>query len=97
MSKTKTTGTATKLRDATGMRGDAALYKVEPPIEGNVFVVASAVDLDYGGFGEGLRKSETMIFPADEQGTVSDFGELAFVAHKSHVDCFGEIGYEVIS
>lgn len=99
-------GTAVKV-GAVGhhMRGDAAVYKLDPPFTHTPwggseqtleFVVVSAVDLDYAGFGVGLRTSETMIFPSDGS-SVTDWGELAMVEHKSHADALLDLGYEVSS
>lgn len=90
-------GTATKVRALTGFRGDAALFRLDPPLDdGSAFVVASAVDLDFGGFDAGdYRKSETMTFPATEDGEVSSWGELGFVPYKSHADALKSMGYDV--
>ena len=102
-------GSARRVADYTKGRGDAAVYKLTPPyvetpwsIDGDAatvqheFVMVSAIDLDYGGFGSGLglRESETMIFPSDGEG-VSSWGELCMVERKSHADALEELGYEV--
>lgn len=95
--KNKTTAkTATRHAEVSSMRGDAAVYKLTPPLDSHEFVVVSAVDLDYGGFGIGLglRDSETMIFPSDGE-RVIDWGELAMVPLKSHSEALAELGYEV--
>lgn len=90
-------GTATKVRDVTGFRGEAALYRLDPPLEdGTDLVVASAVDLNFGGFTPtDYRHSETMVFPAGEDGKVTDWGEVGFVAYKSHADALQDMGYDV--
>ena len=89
-------GTATKVRDLTGFRGDAALYKLDPPHSSGEWVIASAVDLDFGGFSlEGYRTSETMVFPATEGGEIADWGEIGFAPHKSHADALSDMDYEV--
>ncbi|QJU52964.1 hypothetical protein SCB71_06500 [Herbiconiux sp. KACC 21604] len=85
---------ATKVRDITGWHGDAQLFKLEPPLEkSGPFVVVSAVDLPV--YIPDYRTSETMIFPCDEAGEHVDFGEVAFVPYKSHVDALADLGYEV--
>lgn len=90
-------GTATKIRSLTGFRGEAALYSLTPPLhDGTDLVIASAVDLDFGGFQpSGYRTSETMIFPATADGEIADWGELGFVPHKSHADALKDMGYDV--
>lgn len=88
-------GTATKVRDLTGFRGNAALYKLDPPHSSGEWVIASAVDLDFGGFiVSDYRTSETMVFPATEDGEIADWGEIGFAAHKSHADALSDRGYE---
>jgi hypothetical protein len=81
----------------TGFRGDAALYRLDPPMEDEtVLVIASAVDLDFGGFHPAnYRTSETMVFPATEDGEIADWGEIGFAAHKSHADALKDMGYDI--
>ena len=97
-------GTATKVRDITDMRGEASLYRLDPPLEdGTTLVIASAVDLTSAvhaldsAFGNSYRRSETMVFPASDGGGVSDWGELEMVPWKSHSDALKALGYEVSS
>jgi hypothetical protein len=95
MSNDETTETkiATRVKTITGWQGDAALYKLQPPLEHGPFVIVSAVDLPIRI--TSYRTSETMIFPANEKGNEVDFDELAFVPYKSHVDALADLGYEV--
>ncbi len=64
--------TATFIKSLPEWRGDARLYKLDPPMEDDgrkhEHVVVSAVSV----FGE----PETYIFPANQDGAVTDFGEL---------------------
>lgn len=46
------------------------LYKLDPPYEGHEYVVSSTTKLYDGVW-------ETMIFPADRDGTITDWNELA--------------------
>ena len=102
--------TATLFKPLTGGRGDIAIYKLDPPyvehpyqwgdtVKPDItheYVAVSAVDLDFGGFfspGD-YRTSETMIFPADTE-AVTDWGALAMVPYKSHVDALKDLGYEI--
>lgn len=77
--------TATLIQDnLPGYKGHAALFKLSPPMEGHPdwdddgnktirtheFVVLSAtIAWDHGS-------AETFIFPANEEGKVTDWGEL---------------------
>jgi len=92
--------TATKTKTLEGWRGDAAIYKLDPPTDAGLeYVVVSAVDLDFGNIGTDMswyRKSETMIFPSDGD-DVLDFGELVMVPEKSHASALADLGYEVAS
>lgn len=81
------------------MRGDARLYKLMPPlvtakyddvVETYEFVVVSAADVPYSG-------PETYIFPADEQGHVTDWLELdgSFRGSLDHAEALRNAGYEI--
>jgi len=100
---------AKRLRAVASMRGDAAVYELSPPFMetpwseagdrepiAHTFVVVSAIDINYGGYGVGLglRESETMIFPSDGV-DVTEWGDLAVVEGKSHIGALAELGYEV--
>jgi len=89
-------GTATKIRDIEGRR-QKALYSLDPPLDdGTEFVLVSAVDLDFAGIESfGYRTSETMVFPADGDGEVTNWGELGFVPYKSHAAALDDMGYTV--
>lgn len=89
-------GTATKVRSLTGFRGDAALYKLDPPHASGEWVIVSAVDLDFGGFIVAEhRTSETMVFPATEDGEIADWCEIGFAPKKSHADALSDMDYEL--
>lgn len=93
---------AVKVKTLDGFNGDAAVYKLEPPIKHKVYldeveqeysyVVVSAVDLPI--VTANYRTSETMAFPSDGNDII-DWGELVMVPHKSHADALTELGYEV--
>ena len=64
-------------------RGTARLYRMHPPLEGNPYVVVSAVDNSEMLRGTGidierlmLKTKETYIFGANENGTVRVFEAL---------------------
>lgn len=92
--------TATKIRKMADWRGDAALYRVDPPMAGAEYVVVSAIDT-------GLRfpdpitpramQIETYIFAADETGEPSDYQELpgSLKGTLDHADALRAAGYEV--
>lgn len=71
--------------------GDAALYRMEPPMEGNEFVIAS---IPSGRFGE----CETYLFAADETGKCLSWTELpaSQTNIKSHKQVLEDAGYQVI-
>lgn len=81
---------ATERKQLDGMRGDARLYEMSPPLEGHTFVVVSAVIAMFSG-------PETYIFPANEKGEIEDWGELEGSQRGtlSHSDVLRELGYEV--
>lgn len=95
--------TATLVRTMEGMRGDARIYRLEPPYKYTrwgeeeereaEFVAVSAVDLPTLGL-PGYRTSETMIFPSDGE-DVTDFGELVMIPHKDHDEALAKLGYVV--
>lgn len=96
--------TATLVQDnLPGFRGHAALFRCDPPIEGyepweegqtqarHEYVIASAVN----AFGMG---GETYLFPANEAGEVTDWGELP-PSQKGTLDhdrVFTDAGYVVV-
>lgn len=89
-------------RDLPGATGTAHLYRLDPPIE----------DRDYDGSHLGtyeyVRVSatyamfsgpETYIFPADETGEVTSWGELdgSYKGGLDHEEALRGAGYEVVS
>lgn len=94
--------TATRIK-ALSMRGDAdqALYRLDPPYalvdwDGNPtgdtteHVMVSATNVMFSG-------PETYIFPADEHGEVTDWGELpgSYKGGYDHAEALNGLGYEV--
>lgn len=81
---------ATKVRDLTGWRGHASLYRLSTPLDGHDFVIVSAVNAMFSG-------PETYIFPAYESGEQKNFGELdgSFRGALDHAEALRGAGYEV--
>jgi hypothetical protein len=73
------------------LKGNANLYELDPPLEGNKFVIVSAVN----AFGMG---DETYIFPATEKGEVIDYGELegSFQGDQDHERALNNAGYKIV-
>jgi hypothetical protein len=98
---TTTPKTATFVRTLRGFRGNAELFRLEPPLEGSrwpgetgtgryAFVVASAARV----FGA----PETYMFGADEDGRILDWGELP-PSQKGTLDIdavWRDAGYAVV-
>lgn len=94
------TKTATKVKAITGWRGDAALYRLDPPLgacgwedeptDGHEYVVVSSVNAMFSG-------PETFIFPAHPDGNVTDFAELdgSYQGGLDHEAALNGAGYEV--
>jgi hypothetical protein len=80
---------ATLVKTLDGFNGDARLYRVDPPLEGNEFVVVSAV-FAYSG-------PETYIFPSDADGEVVSWSELegSFNDGIGHKEALNNAGYVV--
>jgi hypothetical protein len=81
--------TATYVKDLTGFNGDARLYHLSQPVSfgwddesSTDYVVVSAIGSAFDTF-----EAETYIFPADEHGTVINWGELdgSFQGGFNHV------------
>ena len=71
------------------MVGHANLYRMEPPLDGHPYVVASAADtFDHG--------EEVYLFPAEEDGTITDWAELrgSMRGTLNHADALARAGYE---
>ena len=82
--------TARYKRTLEGFAGIAKLYQLTPPIDTAIkFVVVSATD--------GYSGPETYIFPADRQGRVTHWGELAgsFRGSLDHEKALRNAGYTV--
>lgn len=84
--------TAKLVKNLTGFNGEARLYRLSEPLEGNEFVAVSAVVAFYSG-------PETYIFPANSDGKVASWGELdgSFRGSLDHEEALRGAGYEVIS
>jgi len=93
------TATFVKNLTAYNYKGDARLYRVDPPAqfdgeeteETTEFVVVSATHVVYSG-------PETYIFPADSSGEIIDWGELegSFRGGLDHACALENAGYEVL-
>ena len=77
--------------DLNDFTGNACLYKVNPPIEKNKYVIASSVIAPFSG-------EETLLFPAFKNGEVKSWSELdgSQRGTMSHTLVFEEIGYKTI-
>jgi hypothetical protein len=90
------------VKNLKSWKGDAKLYKLLPPlveteydgktVETHEFVVVSAVNAMFSG-------PETYIFPANEDGTVKNYGELegSFHGELDHAEALRGAGYEVVN
>ena len=78
------------VKDLSGYTGEAKLYQLEPPLDGNEYVVVSATYAMFSG-------PETYIFPATPDGTVTGWGELdgSFRGELDHKLALKNAGYEV--
>lgn len=83
-------GTAMFVKKLEGFTGDARLYKVSPPLEGNAYVVVSATVAAFSG-------AETYIFPGNEKGEVVEWGELegSFRGALDHEKALANAGYMI--
>lgn len=70
--------------------GSAALYKLDPPLDGNEFVIISAAEVPYTG-------PETYIFPASEDGQIAEWMELdgSFRGGLDHAEALAGAGYKI--
>ena len=88
------TGRATLIRALSGFRGEAALYRLDPPMDRDghpvEWAVVSAAVVPYSG-------PETYIFEADSTGAVVDWGELPGSSKGTlqHAEALDEAGYTV--
>jgi hypothetical protein len=84
---------AHKIKKAENFRGEAWLFRMDPPYEEHDYVIVSAIDLQlvrYGG-------SETYMFAATPQGGVKDWHELpgSFQGGKDIPRALRNAGYEI--
>ena len=68
----------------------AALYRMEPPLNGHEFVIASAANLMTTG-------PETYLFSADADGEVLDWRKMdgSYRGGLSHAKAFADVGYSI--
>lgn len=83
--------TATKVKSVSGWTGQAALYKLDPPYEGEDHVIVSATVAPFTG-------GETYIFSATPEGEVKDWGAMpgSLRGTLSHAEVLESAGYEVV-
>lgn len=92
---------AYKIKHLDGFRGEAILFRMEPPLEGHEYVVVSAIDpkppegmnfMRYAVF-----QPETYIFGADPDGHVIDWRELdgSFKGAMDIPRALAQAGYEI--
>ena len=76
-------------RMIVGFRGDARLYRLTPPLDGDEYVIVSAADT--------LDGPETYIFAADALASVIDWRELdgSYKGGLDHAQALRNAGYEV--
>lgn len=93
-------GIATFIKDLSGFRGDAKLFRLFPPLEDKVwddevtrheYVVVSGVYAMFSG-------PETYIFGSDAEGEVTNWGELtgSFRGSIDHETALRNAGYSTI-
>ncbi len=80
--------TAKLVKNLDGWRGEARLYRLAPPLDGNEYVVVSATNAMFSG-------PETYIFASDEAGKVDCYGELdgSFRGGLDHAKALRGAGY----
>ena len=81
---------ATFIKDLEGFNGEGKMYRLDPPLDGNEFVAVSAVNAM-------LSRPDTYIFPWDENGSVTCWGELEGSCRGSldHDQAIRNAGYEI--
>lgn len=82
--------TATLVKQLEGFTGEASLYRLNPPMDGNEFVVVSATVAMFSG-------PETCIFPADETGEITNYSEQdgSYKGGLSHAEARRGAGYTI--
>lgn len=89
--------TATFIKKLDGFRGDARLYRCDPPMPANEYsddktpheyVIVSASN---------ILGPETYIFPASPEGEIANWSELkgSFQGDRNHMVALALAGYEV--
>ena len=91
---------AHKIKSLDNFRGEAILFRVEPPLESYDYVVVSAINPKImEGMGEFkyLFQPETYIFGAAPDGTVLDWHELpgSFQGAMDIPRALAQAGYEI--
>lgn len=92
---------AHKIKSLDGFRGEAVLFRMEPPLEGHQYVVVSAINTKPFPEMENEFKypfqSETYIFGALPDGTVLDWHELpgSFQGAMDIPRALAQAGYEI--
>lgn len=81
---------AKHIRNLTDFSGNAALYQMTPPYDGQEFVIASAVN-------DGRYVHETYLFPATPAGEIADWTEMDGSQRNttSHDEVMANIGYVI--
>lgn len=90
--------TATQVRkNLPSFNGTAHLYLMDPPLDGNEYVIVSATTLPFLSLIPDMERDETYIFPATGSGEVADWGELdgSMKGTLDHSEALAAAGYEV--
>ena len=90
MTETETKTATLITDDLNGFTGQAAHYRLDPPLDGAEFVVVSATVAMFSG-------PETYIFAADESGKITDFSEKdgSYRGGLDHAEALEGAGYAV--
>lgn len=94
--------TAYKIKHLDGFRGEAILFRMEPPLKGHEYVVVSAINpkppegMNFMRYAD-MFQPETYIFGADPDGHVTAWGELpgSFQGAMDIPRALTQAGYEV--
>jgi hypothetical protein len=94
---------AYKIKKPDNFRGEAWLFRMEPPYMGHDYVIVSAID-PYRTHNPvldslpGMNDPETYIFSARPDGTVKDWHELpgSFAGDKDIPRALRNAGYEIV-
>lgn len=93
---------AYKIKSLDGFRGEAILFRMEPPLEKHEYVVVSAIDpkppegMNFMRYAD-MFQPETYIFAADPDGHVIDWRELdgSFRGAMDIPRALAQAGYEI--